>query len=658
MPVWWLALGCGDGGENRAGAPPPSSSTPEVSTPSPPPGASGAIDPWVALPYAVVGEPVAAGRLRVRAGDGGGPLAVGAPSGAFSVSAPGGRLEAGEVRDLDVRYTGPVDAPRIETGSVRVTLGDLRVDVDLAAVVGDPGLPDPDWVTDALGTRATAPFPSAPFSADPSVLVFVPAAFSDPGAVPAVTHLHGFSAELASTVPRQGWVEQHAASGRDAILVIPQGPVNQASGDFGRLEEDGGHERLLRDVISVLYRDGLVERPAFGTQVLSSHSGGYAATASLLDHGGLPIDGVFLYDSVYGYVETFRAFGDGGGVLFSNYTATGGTDADNATLREALRADGVPVSSDFRMDHLLGGTAAIGFTALPHDTVMLGGRTHERWLRAGPLPRSPRAAPTLLAVRSDGATAEVEWRAERVPVAGDVVVEGSDDGATWRELGRAAGGTRAEVPASPFVRLRGADDGTGASSAYAGGGDGWLVVDGFHRVAGGSWSAPTHDFAARVGLALGGASTAVDDAVAEGLVDLGDFDRVLWLLGDESTADVTFDDDAMDALSAYLAGGGRLLVSGAELGYATDTAFLAELGVGYVSDDAGTDEAGGFAFGAVYPEDFPDVLSADTTLWRYATGGGAAVGHDHRVVAVGFGLETMTDATLADALPELVDWLR
>ena len=33
---------------------------------------------------------------------------------------------------------------------------------------------------------------------------------------------------------------------------------------------------------------------------------------------------------------------------------------------------------------------------------------------------------------------------------------------------------------------------------------------------GGSWSAPTHDFAARVGAALGGASTAVDDAVAEG----------------------------------------------------------------------------------------------------------------------------------------------
>lgn len=655
--MWWLALACSDGGRTRA-EPPSSPSTP--TTPTSPPGSSGAIDPWVAVPYAVVGEAVAVGRLRVRAGDDGAALEVGAPSGAFSLSAPGDPLGPGEVRDLDVRYTGPVDAPRIEVGSVRVSLGALRVDVGLAAVVGDLDLPDPDWVTDGLGTRATAPFPSAPFpyagSAwdDPSVLVFVPAAFSDPGAVAAVTHLHGFGAELSSTVPRQGWVEQHAASGRDAVLIVPQGPVNASSGDFGRLEEDGGHERLVRDVLSVLYRDGLVERPAFGAQVVSSHSGGYAATASLLDHGGLPIDGVFLYDSLYGYVETFRAFADAGGVLFSNYTATGGTDGNNVALREALRSDGVPVS-DLRMDHLLAGAAAIGATDRPHDLVMTDGRVHERWLRAGPLPRSPRAAPSLLAVRSDGATATVEWRAERLPAPGDVVVEGSEDGATWRALGRAASGTRLEVPAAPFVRLRGAD---AASSAYAGGGDDWLVVDGFHRITGGSWSAPTHDFAARVGAALGGASTAVDDAVAEGLVDLRDYDRVVWLLGDESTADVTFDDDARDALSAYVAGGGRLLVSGAELGFATDDGFLAELGVDYVADDAEADEAAGFAFGVVYPEDYPDVLSSETTLWRYPTGGGAAVGHDHQVIAVGFGLESMTDDTLGRALPELVGWLR
>ena len=131
---------------------------------------------------------------------------------------------------------------------------------------------------------------------------------------------------------------------------------------------------------------------------------------------------------------------------------------------------------------------------------------------------------------------------------------------------------------------------------------------------------------------------------------------MLWLLGDEGTSDVTLDAGARAAISAYVDGGGRLVLSGSEVGYATDRSWLAStLGATYVSDDAGTDGLqNGWTFGVAYPEDWPDVLSGTTVLWRYDTGGAAAV-VDGRVAVVGFPLETLDGAIRAVALAEVMD---
>ena len=124
-------------------------------------------------------------------------------------------------------------------------------------------------------------------------------------------------------------------SGRNAVFVAPQGPVDAASGDFGQLVASGGHDRLIRDVVSVLYRDGLVERPVIGAQALTSRSGGYAAAATLVEDA--PFAALHLFDSVYGYVSTFEDYAAGGGVLFSNYSAYGGT----VTKERMLALEGV-----------------------------------------------------------------------------------------------------------------------------------------------------------------------------------------------------------------------------------------------------------------------------------------------------------------------------
>ncbi len=597
-----------------------------------------------ALPFATAGEtpPTATVELRGAAGL---PLRVDV-TGDFAITGDTGPLGAGEVRVWTVAYTGPIDAPVLAAGTLTVTAGTDVRSATLAAVLGDPALPTVAWETDAWGTHGTAPFPSAPYpDGDASVWISVPPGFSDADAIAVATHLHGHYAVLAETIPAQQLVPLHAMSGRDAVFVAPQGPVDEASGDFGALEDPGGHERLIRDVVSVLYRDGMVTHAALGAQLVSSHSGGYGATASVLDHGGLPVEAVLLYDSLYGYADDFEAYARDGGVLFSNWTDWGGTSGQNLALADdLLELDPI---GDFRADHLLDAQVAIGRTASAHGACMTDGLTHARWLAASPLPPSPLAAPEILTALVSGGTATVAWRGDRVDRTAPVIVEGSADGVTWAEIGRSDAGS-VEIPATPWIRL--APDG----DRWAAAGSAWLVVDGFDRVFGGSWSAPSHDFAARVGAAFGGASTASNEAVAEGRVDLGGYDGVVWLLGDEGLADVTFDADEQAALGAYVAGGGALVLSGAEVGFATDDAFLASLGLAFVADDAGTDVANGWTFGKAYPEDYPDILAGDEILWTYATGGGAAVRTD-RVIAVGFPLETLDDGDLAAAAAALAE---
>ncbi len=81
-----------------------------------------------------------------------------------------------------------------------------------------------------------------------------------------------------------------------------------------------------------------------------------------------------------------------------------------------------------------------------------------------------------------------------------MVVEGSADGDKWAEIGRSDAGSL-EIPATPWIRL--APDG----DRWAASGSTWLVVDGFDRVFGGSWSAPSHDFKSALSSATRGSRT-------------------------------------------------------------------------------------------------------------------------------------------------------
>jgi N-acetylmuramoyl-L-alanine amidase len=164
-----------------------------------------------------------------------------------------------------------------------------------------------------------------------------------------------------------------------------------------------------------------------------------------------------------------------------------------------------------------------------------------------------------------------------------------------------------------------------------------------------------------------------NEAVATGLVPLAGYRCTGWILGEESTAHETFSATEQARVTLYLAGGGRLFFTGAEVGWdldqqgsPADRSFYEQtLGQDYVADDAGTyftqAQASGplgvlpaFLFDngtyGIYNVDYPDVVqpkagtNGQIVLW-YSTGTGAAVLHGNgRVLGIGFPLEALINA--------------
>lgn len=163
-----------------------------------------------------------------------------------------------------------------------------------------------------------------------------------------------------------------------------------------------------------------------------------------------------------------------------------------------------------------------------------------------------------------------------------------------------------------------------------------LLVDGFDRFAGsGSWSQPSHDFVSALSSDFPPyslvVSSAANDAVIDGSVDLKNYSSVFWILGDESTADDTFTAAEQAKVVAFLENGGKLFVSGSEIGWDLGrTHALTQPGdlpfynnylkANFVFDGTGAmNRATGLAgsafdgisadFGQTYPEDYPDDIN-------------------------------------------------
>ena len=95
-----------------------------------------------------------------------------------------------------------------------------------------------------------------------------------------------------------------------------------------------------------------------------------------------------------------------------------------------------------------------------------------------------------------------------------------------------------------------------------------LIVHGFDRTSG---TRNTFDYirrfapsVARMGYAF---DACANEVIEEGLLNLSDYHTVVWILGEEGTSDESFSGLEQHQVAAYLENGGRLFISGSEIGY-------------------------------------------------------------------------------------------
>ncbi|MCO5062102.1 MAG: glycosyl hydrolase family 18 protein [Kiritimatiellae bacterium] len=167
---------------------------------------------------------------------------------------------------------------------------------------------------------------------------------------------------------------------------------------------------------------------------------------------------------------------------------------------------------------------------------------------------------------------------------------------------------------------------------------------------------------------------------------LTNYAKVIWMLGEESTADKTFDATERAAVAGYLNAGGRLMVSGAEIGWDLGRAgvstpdevlfFTNTLRAAYATDNAATGTVtgttNGFLSGIsmdfnysqllpdIYAANYPDVLRASSGAVTAAVYGITASGSNgaiiqfsnavYRTIVMGFPFETITNAAARASL--------
>jgi hypothetical protein len=231
------------------------------------------------------------------------------------------------------------------------------------------------------------------------------------------------------------------------------------------------------------------------------------------------------------------------------------------------------------------------------------------------------------------------------------------------------------------------------------GGAALLIVDGYDR-----WDTQTalnptganHDFVADHGRAVSAHGTSFDSCANEvvgGTVDLTDYEIVVWMCGDESTVDETFSDAEQDLVETFLEGGGKLLVSGNEIGWdlgrgsqpASDQAFYNNyLKADYAADDSNdytlNATGGNSAFGvsnytfgnggdSPYLPGFPDVITTSggsEMAMHYSVGNLAGVqyagtfgasGTPGMLITLGFSFETVyPEASRLQLMDEALSW--
>jgi hypothetical protein len=189
-------------------------------------------------------------------------------------------------------------------------------------------------------------FSAAEHYSNSDVAIFIPKNFRATRKLDFVVHFHGWNHTVAETLPEYKLIEQFSASGKNAILIVPQGPYDAPDSFGGKLEDTNGFKIFMDEALAKIRASGALAKTNFeiGKIILSGHSGGYEVMAAILDRGGLTkhIREVWLFDALYAGTDNFVAWQKNeNGRLLDIYTDHGGTKEETENLMAFYKTNGV-----------------------------------------------------------------------------------------------------------------------------------------------------------------------------------------------------------------------------------------------------------------------------------------------------------------------------
>jgi hypothetical protein len=189
-----------------------------------------------------------------------------------------------------------------------------------------------DWQSESYGQLTLVPMTTAPYPHESrlkgltrdstvysfeehynnnTVAIIIPKNYRPTSKINVIVHFHGHMQDLDRVLHVYQLGEQLDASRKNAILVIPQGPVKVPDSQFGKLDTKDGFKNFMSEFIGLISQDKIINpkkrKLEIGEIILTAHSGGYYTVGQVLDQGGLTgkIKEVYLLDATYGQLEKY-----------------------------------------------------------------------------------------------------------------------------------------------------------------------------------------------------------------------------------------------------------------------------------------------------------------------------------------------------------------
>ena len=215
---------------------------------------------------------------------------------------------------------------------------------------------------------------------DNSIAIFVPKGFRPTSSVDFVVHFHGWRHHIETTLSEYQLIEQFVQSGRNAILIVPQGPHDVPDSFGGKFEDENGFQRFMNEVMGTLRARGVIQQGTIGNIILSGHSGGYQVISSIVARGGLSanVKEVWLFDALYArtdkFMDWFKQYPQRRWIDI--YTLHGGTKGETEKLIASVKTPGqtIPLliknEADVTPEDLRKNRLIFIYSDLPHDQVV------------------------------------------------------------------------------------------------------------------------------------------------------------------------------------------------------------------------------------------------------------------------------------------------